>query len=95
MSDSYSIVRQAIIDKDQIVAIYRGHRREMCPHVIGTKGGRPQALFFQFAGSSNSGLPPSAEWRCIPIEELIEVESRHGIGTAAATTHSHKPVWIS
>lgn len=50
----------------------------MCPHVIGTKGGRPQALFFQFAGSSGSGLPPGGEWRCIPIDGLSDVASHSG-----------------
>ena len=78
MSDTYSIVRQAILDKDQIVATYRGHRREMCPHAIGSKDGRRQALFFQFAGSSISGLPPGGEWRCIPIEGLSDVVRRSG-----------------
>jgi hypothetical protein len=78
MSDTYATVRQAIVDRVQIVATYRGHRREMCPHVIGTKGGRPQALFFQFAGSSSSGLPPGGEWRCIPIEGLSDVVSQTG-----------------
>jgi hypothetical protein len=78
VSDAYSIVRQAILGKQQIVATYRGHRREMCPHVIGTKDGRQQALFFQFAGSSSSSLPPGGEWRCIPVEGLIDVVSRSG-----------------
>lgn len=78
MSDVYSIVRQAIIDKQQIVADYQGHHREMCPHVIGTKDNRRQALFFQFAGESSSGLPPSGEWRCIPIEGLSNVSARPG-----------------
>jgi hypothetical protein len=76
--DAYSIVRQAILDKDQIVATYQGHRRELCPHVIGTKGGRRQALFFQFGGSSSSGLPPGGEWRCMPIDGLGDVTSRSG-----------------
>lgn len=78
MSDVYSIVRQAIIDKQQVVATYRGHRRKMCPHVIGTKGGKRQALFFQFAGSSSSGLPAGGEWRCIPIDGLSGVSTRDG-----------------
>ena len=76
--DTYSIVRQAILDKDQIVATYRGHRREMCPHAIGMKDGRRQALFFQFGGSSASGLPAGGEWRCIPIDGLSDTVSRHG-----------------
>lgn len=78
VQDAYSIVRQAILDKEQIVATYGGHRREMCPHVIGTKDERRQALFFQFAGSSSSGLPAGGQWRCIPIDGLSDVISQPG-----------------
>jgi hypothetical protein len=78
VTDAYDAVRQAIVEKEQIVATYGGHRREMCPHVIGTKGGRPQALFWQFAGSSGSGLPLGGEWRCFPIGGLSDVVRRPG-----------------
>lgn len=78
MPDVYSIVREAIMGQVQVVATYRGHRREMCPHVIGTKAGKRHALFFQFGGSSSSGLPPGGEWRCIPIDELRDVASHPG-----------------
>jgi hypothetical protein len=78
MPNTYAVVRQAIIDKHQILATYKGHHREMCPHVIGTKNGRQQALFFQFAGSSSTGLPPGGEWRCLPIDGLSEVISQPG-----------------
>jgi hypothetical protein len=78
MPNVYAIVRQAIVDKQQIIATYDGHRREMCPHVIGTKAGRQQALFFQFAGSSSSGLEPGGEWRCLPIEGMTDVSTRSG-----------------
>jgi hypothetical protein len=76
--DTYSIVRQAIIDRQQIVATYDGHPRELTPHVIGTKDGREQALFFQFGGSSNSGLPPEGDWRCMTIDGLSGVSVREG-----------------
>ncbi len=78
MVDDYALVRQAILDKDQIIATYDGHIREMCPHVIGTKAGRPQALFFQFGGSSKSGLPPGGEWRCLEIALLSDVRALPG-----------------
>jgi len=71
-------VRQAIIAKQQVVAMFAGHPREMCPHVIGTKNGRRQALFFQFGGSGTSGLPPGGEWRCMPIDGLSHVSARNG-----------------
>ena|ERR1700689_700931 len=78
MSNAYSLVRQAILDKHQIIATYKGHLREMCPLAIGMKNGRPQALFFQFGGTSSTGLPPGGEWRCIPIEGLEGTMSRAG-----------------
>ena len=84
MSDIYATVRQAILDKHQITATYNDHVREMCPHVIGMKNGRPQALFFQFGGTSSSDLPPDGEWRCIPIEGLENVVSRAGAWHTAA-----------
>ena len=79
--DVYSLIRQAILDKQQVVATYHGHRREMCPHVIGTKTGRMQALFYQSGGSSNSGLGPAGSgenWRCIPIDGLSDVSVKPG-----------------
>lgn len=79
--DAYSIVRQAIINKKQVIATYDGQVREMCPHVLGTKDGRPQALFYQFGGFSHSGLGPKGSpenWRCLPIERLSDVSTRAG-----------------
>ena len=65
-----------------MIATYNGHRREMCPHVIGTKNGRRQALFYQFGGTSSSGgriKPGSTQnWRCIPVDGLTNVEVREG-----------------
>lgn len=81
MPDAYPRIRQAVIDRHQVIGIYNGHRRLMCPHVIGIKGGRRQALFYQFGGTSESGLGPngSAEnWRCIPVDELYDVEVQKG-----------------
>lgn len=80
-SANYTIVRNAILNKQQVVATYKDHIREMCPHVIGTKNGREQALFYQFGGTSSSGaiVPGSPQsWRCIPIEGLTNITVRAG-----------------
>jgi hypothetical protein len=74
----YDEVRQAILDKQQVIATYHGYLREMCPHVIGTKKGRPHALFFQFGGESSKGLPPGGEWRCLDVDDLTLLETRPG-----------------
>jgi len=79
----YSMVRSAIIDKNIVSASYRDYIREMCPHVIGKKNGHPQALLYQFAGGSRSGLEldgSPANWRCLRIDELSDVSIKQSAG---------------
>jgi hypothetical protein len=76
--DVYALIRVATLGKQQVLATYKGHRRELCPHVLGTKDGRRQVLFFQFGGGSSSVLPPGGEWRCIPVDGLEDVAVRDG-----------------
>ena len=78
MTDVYDLIRQATLARRQIVATYKGHRRELCPHALGTKNGRRQALVFQFSGGSESALPPGGDWRCIPVDGLEDVVVRDG-----------------
>jgi hypothetical protein len=81
MPEVYDMIMDAINNKRHILAVYEGYPREMCPHALGWKHGRRQALFYQFGGSSRSGLAPagsSANWRCIPIDNLSEVSVRDG-----------------
>lgn len=90
MDGVYSVVRDAVVNKKQIIATYKGYHREMCPHVIGTKHGRQQALFYQFAGESKTGLEPDGSpnnWRCIFLDELDNVSARDG-GWHSAANHS-------
>lgn len=79
----YQVIRQAILDKKIIVAIYDGLERIMCPDVIGTnKQGRQQALCYQFAGESRSrpiepdGSPNN--WGCIDLAKLSGVTVMDG-----------------
>ena len=79
--DAYKVVREAIILEQQIVAEYKGLRRHLCPHAIGTKGGSQQALFYQFAGFSEHGLGPDRSdrnWRCLALDELTIIHVRDG-----------------
>lgn len=79
MSDTYSIIRDAIAKKLQVTATYNGFYREFCPHVIGTKNGKQQTLVFQFGGAGSKPLPPSGEWRCMEIGILQNVKAIAGI----------------
>lgn len=83
MADTYVQLKEAILNKDSIAADYDGHRREMSPHVIGTKRGRAQALCYQYGGTSSSGaigpIGSPSNWRCIVIEKLQNVSTIKGV----------------
>jgi len=96
MDDLYDLIRNAVLNKRQVVATYRGHVREMSPHVLGlAKSDRlPQCLFYQFGGSSSSGLPPEGEWRCLPLAGLSNVSVRDGAWhTGESHTQPQTCVW--
>ena len=78
MSDAYALVRRAMEEKRPLRASYKGHHRRLCPHLIGTRDGRPRALFFQFGGTSERGLPPGGDWRCLEIGGLSGVAIEDG-----------------
>lgn len=78
MEGTYALVRRAIAERRQVHATYGGHRRRMCPHVIGSGGGQPRALFFQFAGASGRGLEPGGGWRCLSLEGMTDVSIHAG-----------------
>lgn len=75
---SYDILKSAILNKQQVTCLYRGHVRSICPHVIGTKNGKPQVLTWQFAGGSSSGLPPGGEWRCMEVAGITNALAQDG-----------------
>jgi hypothetical protein len=77
-SGTYQLFRQAILNKQQITCTYKGYQRELCPHTLGTTSGHEQALSFQFAGQSSSGLPPDGEWRCMKLAEVENVSVKNG-----------------
>lgn len=72
---NYSIIKQAIQNKQCITCSYNGYTRKMTPHVIGTKNGHEQALFYQYGGQSSSGLSadPTKNWRCIEISKIKNI----------------------
>jgi hypothetical protein len=89
----YEIVRQAIQNRQQVRATYGGHVRDMAPHLLGTKKGIPQGLFYQFGGTSEIDLaaPGSPRnWRCLLIEGLSEVSVLAGEWHSAPLGHQHQ-----
>jgi hypothetical protein len=90
----YESVKSALLNEEQIIAQCKGGIREMCPHAVGTKQGKPRALFYQFAGFSESGLGPHGSlgnWRCVDIDELSNVSRRTGAWHTAKVGGHSKP----
>src|SRR5260370_35474804 len=82
----YLLLRLAVARRQPVAAVYDGLPRLLCPHVLGRKSGRLHAFFYQFGGSSHSGLPIGPEgkggWRCPAVEGL----SRAGLRRDACRT---------
>jgi hypothetical protein len=77
-SSTYQVFVRAIIERKQIVCVYEGHPRELCPIILGHSQGQEKALTYQFGGSSNSGLPPGGEWRCLFLAKIKDATLRDG-----------------
>ena len=79
---TYDIIENAIRNRQQVTAIYRGRERKLCPHILGRKNGQERLFAYQFAGSSKSGLDyisgSPSNWRCMFLDELENVESKDG-----------------
>jgi hypothetical protein len=78
LEHAHAQLRAAIIHRRPVVALYRGRRRLLCPHLLGrNKQRRLQVLCYQYGGDSESGLQhagASDNWRCLAVENLSRVE---------------------
>jgi len=87
----HDLVRVAILGRRPITAMYHGQVRRLCPHVVGwSKQGRLQMLCYQYGGGSQSGLRTGdgfANWRCMALEGLSDVELRNDPWQTAEFVH--------
>jgi hypothetical protein len=77
-SSTYKMFEQAMRSRQQVVCVYGGHRRELCPIILGHSQDQEKALTFQFGGGSTSGLPLGGEWRCLWLSKVSDVHLRDG-----------------
>ena len=78
-SFTYQDFRRAILERKQVICTYKGHHRELCPHILGWTRGREVVLAYQFGGESGSRrLPLRGEWRCFFLAEVRDVRLRDG-----------------
>jgi hypothetical protein len=77
-SHAYDLFAAAMAGQKQIVCTYNGHRRELCPVILGHSRGQEKALTFQFGGGSSKGLPRGGQWRCLFLAKVENVRLRDG-----------------
>jgi hypothetical protein len=75
---NYAQFEQAMRMRKQIVCMYGGYPRELCPIILGHSQGQENALTYQFGGGSKSGLPPDGGWRCLWLSKVSDVQLREG-----------------
>ena len=63
-------LKDAIVRKRCVRIFAEGRSREVCPHALGLKDGRPRMLAFQYSGGSASGLAGSGQWRTFFLSEI-------------------------
>jgi hypothetical protein len=64
--------------RKQILCVYGGYPRELCPIILGHSQGQEKALTYQFGGQSKSGLPPQGQWRCLWLSKVGNARLRDG-----------------
>jgi len=89
-SEPYRLFERAMIERKQILCMYDGYRRELCPVILGHSQGEEKALTFQFGGERKSGLSPGGgQWKCLLLAGVSEVQLRDG-PWHAGSRHSQK-----
>lgn len=78
-STTYRRLHDAMLKRMQVTCSYRGKYREVCPLVLGHKGGEEKCLVFQFGGETESALPRDGEWRCFFVKEMRDLRVRKGL----------------
>jgi hypothetical protein len=78
-SATYELFLRAMREKRQIVCVYQGHRREVCPILLGRTGLEEKSLAFQFGGATSDGaIRPPGDWKCLRLAEVRDVVLRDG-----------------
>jgi hypothetical protein len=77
-SATYQRFRRAILEEQQVACVYKGHRRELCPVILGHSNGQEKVLAYQVGGSSRQGLPPGGAWKCLFLSRVEDAVLRDG-----------------
>jgi hypothetical protein len=79
-SPAYELFEEAMRRRKQILCMYDGYPRELCPIILGRTDGQEVALTYQFAGRGSKRLPPGGQWKCLYLSKVSDVQLRDGTG---------------
>jgi hypothetical protein len=71
--DAYSLIRQAILERQALEAEYGGFLRRLIPLVLGRGDGERRLVAYQYGGESMSRLAVGGQLRNIPVNELSRI----------------------
>jgi hypothetical protein len=78
-SATYELFLGAMRARKQVVCVYQGHRREVCPILLGRTGLEEKSLVFQFGGDTSEGrMRPPGDWKCLILKNVRDVVLRDG-----------------
>ena len=82
-SAAHALFLEAMRTARPVACTYQGHRREICPVMLGRTGLEEKALVFQFGGTTSKGPIRKPDWKCFKLDEvrdavLIEGRWRSG-----------------
>ena len=70
----YQLFYRAMAERRQVVCMYQGHPRALCPIILGHTDGREKSLVYQFAGGSSQGPGAAKGWKCLTLSEVGNAE---------------------
>lgn len=70
MSATYDLFLRAMCEKKQVVCVYQGHPRVLCPVILGHTRNAETVLAFQIGGTGSKPLPRAGAWKCMKVAEV-------------------------
>ena len=86
-SATYRLIAKAMAERKQVLCVYGGFARAICPMVLGHTKGEERTLAYQFAGDSSGGLADGGQWKCLDLSKMSDIQLQSG---AWHTGTSHK-----
>jgi len=92
-SQTYRLFEQAMAERKQVLCVYDGYDRQLCPAILGHTQGEEKALTYQFGGESKGRLRPGGQWKCLLLSKVSDASLRDGPWYAGAR-HSQKQTCV-